>query len=197
MSYSQIGEFPYCSLIGEFHMATTLCENIQKSSWRRVADDDIPVGILSHACEIYYSFNRYTSMRLDPDGCELFVCADGKTEKLASGFLKPFVTHLKVAEEQSSHPVRVINLEVGRRKNPASWFNKGTIERFVRFVSTPEVLELLNTLDVELSQLEGARKIYSQGAGHQFSDLMFDWNNMTRHESTVEADEGCTPCVGC
>ncbi|KAK8952450.1 hypothetical protein KSP39_PZI003249 [Platanthera zijinensis] len=101
--------------------------------------------------------------------CELFVCADGKTEKLASGFLKPFVTHLKVAEEQSSHPVRVINLEVGRRKNPASWFNKGTIERFVRFVSTPEVLELLNTLDVELSQLEGARKIYSQGAGHQFS----------------------------
>lgn len=101
--------------------------------------------------------------------CELFVSADGKTEKLASGFLKPFVTHLKVAEEQSSHPGHVINLEVGRRKNPAPWFNKGTIERFVRFVSTPEVLELLNTLDVELAQLEGARKIYSQGAGHQFS----------------------------
>jgi len=35
--------------------------------------------------------------------------------------------------------------------------------RFVRFVSTPEVLELANTYDLEMSQLEGARKIYAQG----------------------------------
>ena len=34
--------------------------------------------------------------------------------------------------------------------------------RFVRFVSTPEVVELVNTLDAEMSQLEAARKIYSQ-----------------------------------
>lgn len=34
--------------------------------------------------------------------------------------------------------------------------------RFVRFVSTPEVLELVNTYDAEMSQLESARKIYSQ-----------------------------------
>jgi hypothetical protein len=35
--------------------------------------------------------------------------------------------------------------------------------RFVRFVSTPEVLELTSTYDLEMSQLEGARKIYAQG----------------------------------
>lgn len=34
--------------------------------------------------------------------------------------------------------------------------------RFVRFVSTPEVLELVNTFDAEMSQLESARRIYSQ-----------------------------------
>lgn len=34
--------------------------------------------------------------------------------------------------------------------------------RFVRFVSTPEVLESANTYDAEMSQLEGARRIYSQ-----------------------------------
>jgi hypothetical protein len=69
----------------------------------------------------------------------------------------------------------------------AAWFSKGTLERsvddsmypavsgvrldfepscacrFVRFVSTPEVLEMVNTLDLEMSQLEGARKIYAQG----------------------------------
>ncbi|XP_020587351.1 uncharacterized protein LOC110029412 [Phalaenopsis equestris] len=99
--------------------------------------------------------------------CELFVSEDGKTEKLASGFLKPFLTHLKVAEEQACRDVPLINLEVGRRKNAATWFNKGTVERFVRFVSTPEVLELVNTLDAEMSQLEGARKMYSQGARDQ------------------------------
>jgi hypothetical protein len=31
----------------------------------------------------------------------------------------------------------------------------------VRFVSTPEVLEMANTFEAEMSQLEGARKIYA------------------------------------
>lgn len=34
--------------------------------------------------------------------------------------------------------------------------------RFVRFVSTPEVLELVSALDEEMSQLEAARKIYGE-----------------------------------
>jgi hypothetical protein len=34
--------------------------------------------------------------------------------------------------------------------------------RFVHFVSAPEVLEMVNTFDAEMSQLEAARKIYSQ-----------------------------------
>lgn len=32
----------------------------------------------------------------------------------------------------------------------------------MRFVSTPEVLEMVNTFDAEMSQLEAARVIYSQ-----------------------------------
>ncbi|KAE8659574.1 Detected protein of unknown function [Hibiscus syriacus] len=43
---------------------------------------------------------------------------------------------------------------------------------FVRFVSTPEVLELVNTLDAEMSQLEAARRIYSQGVGDQPSGAL-------------------------
>lgn len=34
--------------------------------------------------------------------------------------------------------------------------------RFVRFVSTPEVMELVSSLDEEMSQLEAARKIYGE-----------------------------------
>ncbi|CAD6223069.1 unnamed protein product [Miscanthus lutarioriparius] len=77
--------------------------------------------------------------------CELVVCGNGRTEKIASGSVKPFVAHLRAAEEQAS----------AQPPPPAI--------RFVRFVSTPEVLELANTYDLEMSQLEGARKIYAQG----------------------------------
>ncbi|KAK6914649.1 hypothetical protein RJ641_019766, partial [Dillenia turbinata] len=111
----------------------------------------------------------YAVFQLSPrrSRCELFVSSDGNTEKLASGLFKPFVTHLKVAEEQVALAVQSIKLEANRYKNAESWFTKGTLERFVRFVSTPEVLELVNTFDAEMSQLESARKIYSQGVGDQ------------------------------
>ena len=126
------------------------------------------------------------------------VYSDGNTEKLASGSVKPFVTHLKVAEEQVALAVQSIKLETEKSRNAETWFTKGTLERFnefqslsiavlllcvgcyifgypfieliclllffrfVRFVSTPEVVELVNTYDAEMSQLEAARKIYSQ-----------------------------------
>lgn len=113
----------------------------------------------------------YAVFQLSPNRsrCELFVSSDGNTEKLASGLVKPFVTHLKVAEEQVALAVQSIKLEVEKRRNAETWFTKGTLERFVRFVSTPEVLELVNTYDAEMSQLEAAQKIYSQRAGDQNS----------------------------
>ncbi|KAG7997340.1 hypothetical protein I3843_01G206800 [Carya illinoinensis] len=116
----------------------------------------------------------YAVFELSPkrSRCELFVSSDGNTEKLASGLVKPFVTHLKVAEEQVALAVQTIKLEVESRKNSETWFTKGTLERFVRFVSTPEVLELVNTLDQEMSQLEAAQRIYSQGAGDQLSGAL-------------------------
>ncbi|KAJ8648306.1 hypothetical protein MRB53_001329 [Persea americana] len=108
----------------------------------------------------------YAIFQLSPkrSRCELFVSGEGKTEKLASGLVKPFVSNLKVAEEQVAQAVQSIKLEVGKQKDVGKWFTKGTLERFVRFVSTPEVLELVNTFDAEMSQLEVARRIYAQGA---------------------------------
>ncbi|KAI4329054.1 hypothetical protein L6164_021359 [Bauhinia variegata] len=102
--------------------------------------------------------------------CELFVSSNGNTEKLASGLIKPFVTHLKVAEEQVAQAVQSIKLEIERDKNAETWFTRGTLQRFVRFVSTPEVLEMVNTFDAEMSQLEAAQTIYSQGAGDKRTD---------------------------
>ncbi|XP_051135881.1 uncharacterized protein LOC127254686 [Andrographis paniculata] len=113
----------------------------------------------------------YAVFQLSPKRtrCELFVSSGGSTEKLASGFVKPFVAHLKVVEEQVASAAQSVKLEAGRRKNAEVWFTKGTLERFVRFVSTPEVLELVNSSDAEMSQLEAARRIYSLGGGDQHS----------------------------
>ncbi|GMI77845.1 hypothetical protein like AT3G14172 [Hibiscus trionum] len=113
----------------------------------------------------------YAVFQLSPKRtrCELFVSSNGNTEKLASGLVKPFVTHLKVAEEQVALTLQSIKLEVEKRQDAETWFTKGTLERFVRFVSTPEVLELVNTFDAEMSQLEAARRMYSQGVGDQLS----------------------------
>ncbi|KAJ8756200.1 hypothetical protein K2173_024747 [Erythroxylum novogranatense] len=116
----------------------------------------------------------YAVFRLSPKRtrCELFVSSNGNTEKLASGLVKPFVTHLKVAEDHVAQAAHSIKLEVERGRSGNAWFTKGTLERFVRFVSTPEVLEMVNTFDAEMSQLEAARKIYSQDAGDQFSGAL-------------------------
>lgn len=62
--------------------------------------------------------------------CELFVSGNGRIEKIASGFLKPFLTHLKVAEEQAACSDKMIKLEVDGSTSGNEWFNKGTLERF-------------------------------------------------------------------
>ncbi|KAK1416936.1 hypothetical protein QVD17_26055 [Tagetes erecta] len=111
--------------------------------------------------------------------CELFVSSNGNTEKLASGLVKPFMTHLKVVEEQVALSVQSIKLEVDKRKNVDTWFTKGTLERFVRFVSTPEIVEHVINLDAEMAQLESARRIYSQGSSDQHSNNSGDGRSTT------------------
>lgn len=61
--------------------------------------------------------------------CELFVSSDGSTEKVASGLLKPFVSHLQIAEEGVASAAQSVKLEVGRHRNAETWFTKGTLER--------------------------------------------------------------------
>ncbi|KAK4780360.1 hypothetical protein SAY87_016466 [Trapa incisa] len=113
----------------------------------------------------------YVVFQLSPkrSRCELIVSRNGQSEKLASGLVKPFIAHLKVAEEQFTQNVQFIKLEARKFNNGEKFLRKGTLERFVRFVSTPEVLELVNAFDAEMSQLEAARKIYSQGTKPQYS----------------------------
>ncbi|PRQ31362.1 hypothetical protein RchiOBHm_Chr5g0034651 [Rosa chinensis] len=87
--------------------------------------------------------------------CELVMfAAGGGNEKLASGFLEPFLTHLKCAKDQISKGGYSITLRPSG--SGASWFTKATLQRFVRFVSTPEVLERFVTIEKEILQIENS-----------------------------------------
>ncbi|GAB2210187.1 hypothetical protein Droror1_Dr00015447 [Drosera rotundifolia] len=87
--------------------------------------------------------------------CDLVITANGKTKKIASGLLNPFLAHLKAAQEQIGKGGYSIILEPDN-KSDGSWFTKGTVERFVRFVSTPEILERVYTIESEILQIKEA-----------------------------------------
>lgn len=72
----------------------------------------------------------------------MFVSTAGSTEKLASGLVKPFVAHLKVAEEQVAREVQSIRLEVESNRNAGTWFTKGTLER-LHFILNKGCLSLV------------------------------------------------------
>ncbi|XP_020531021.1 uncharacterized protein LOC18447171 isoform X1 [Amborella trichopoda] len=89
--------------------------------------------------------------------CDLVIFANGTSEKIVSGLLDPFLTHMRTAQHQIAKGGYSIQLEPGPGNNQGvAWFTKGTVERFVRFVSTPEVLERVNTIESEITQIEEA-----------------------------------------
>lgn len=90
--------------------------------------------------------------------CDLVILAKGKTEKIASGLVNPFVSHLRTAQDQIAIGGYSIKLEPDLGAE-AAWFTKATVERFVRFVSTPEVLERVNSIESEIVQIEQAISI--------------------------------------
>ncbi|KAF5188211.1 Cop1-interacting protein [Thalictrum thalictroides] len=92
----------------------------------------------------------------------LVINANGETEKISSGLLNPFLTHLKAVQDQVARGCYSIMLEPSSVNDDAIWFTKGTVERFVRFVNSPEVLERVNMTESEILQIEEAIAIHSK-----------------------------------
>lgn len=83
---------------------------------------------------------------------ELLVFNGAVREKIASGLFEPFISHLKFVKDEISKGGYSIRLLPP--SNTAFWFSKSTFERFVRFVSTPAVLERFVSLEKEIQQIE-------------------------------------------
>ncbi|KAL0398624.1 UNVERIFIED_CONTAM: COP1-interacting protein 7 [Sesamum radiatum] len=88
--------------------------------------------------------------------CDLIVFSGKKSEKLASGLVEPFISHLKYAKDQIPKGGYSITLRPPPTADDASWFTKVTFQRFVRFVSTPEILERIVRIEREILQIESS-----------------------------------------
>lgn len=86
--------------------------------------------------------------------CELVIVCRGRSEKLASGLVEPFVSHLKYAKDEI--PKGGYSIKLSPTKSNPLWFTKSTFQRFVRFVRTPEVLERFSRLEKEILQIENS-----------------------------------------
>ncbi|KAK3015943.1 hypothetical protein RJ639_005758 [Escallonia herrerae] len=119
--------------------------------------------------------------------CDLFIIANEKKEKIASGLLNPFLAHLKTAEDQIAKGGYSILLEPDPDNN-ALWFTKGTVERFVRFVSTPEILERVYTIESEIVQIERAIAIQANNE----IGLSAEEDHHAKHELSNEGNKSTT-----
>ncbi|CAN8247788.1 unnamed protein product [Cochlearia groenlandica] len=120
--------------------------------------------------------------------CDLLVTANGKTEKVATGLLVPFLAHLKTAQDQVDKGGYSIILKPDSTDN-ADWFTKATIERFVRFVSNPDVLERVYSLETEIVQIKEAIGIQNN------SEMVSGVVEENQHQRTKrgESMEGSRP----
>ncbi|KAH9308897.1 hypothetical protein KI387_036808, partial [Taxus chinensis] len=127
----------------------------------------------------------YAAFQLYPGQtrCELVVSGGGEAENLDPVLLEALIAHLPAARKLANEAVLVLKLELYENENVAQWFTKGTVERFIRFVSTPEVLERANAIQEEIAQLETARKfhlaLYSQVDGDRLSSVGLETERST------------------
>ncbi|GMH05657.1 hypothetical protein Nepgr_007497 [Nepenthes gracilis] len=97
--------------------------------------------------------------------CDLVIFAGKWNEKLAHGLLEPFLSHLRSAKDQIAKGGYSITLKPPPTTSNATWFTKATLQRFVRFVSTPEVLERFVTIEREIEQIENSIRSYEGSNG--------------------------------
>ncbi|KAL6546630.1 hypothetical protein OROMI_022351 [Orobanche minor] len=88
--------------------------------------------------------------------CDLVVFSGKKSEKVASGLVEPFIAHLKYAKDHIPKGGYSITLRPPATADDSSWFTKATFLRFVRFVSTPEILERIIQIEREILQIDSS-----------------------------------------
>ncbi|KAK6946750.1 hypothetical protein RJ641_000223, partial [Dillenia turbinata] len=129
--------------------------------------------------------------------CDLVIFASGKSEKLASGLLEPFLSHLRFAKELI--PKGGYSITLSPPESAASnaiWFTKGTLERFVRFVSTPEVLERFVTIEREILQIENSIQSIEPAEVNRTEGNGSDTDGISKNSTAASKSKGDSDANG-
>ncbi|KAM7530690.1 hypothetical protein LguiB_034100 [Lonicera macranthoides] len=86
--------------------------------------------------------------------CDLIIFSGSIKEKLASGLVEPFISHIKFAKDQIPKGGYSITLRPPTNTHSPGWFTKSTFQRVVRFISTPEILERFLRIEQEILQID-------------------------------------------
>ncbi|XP_041994488.1 COP1-interacting protein 7-like [Salvia splendens] len=120
--------------------------------------------------------------------CDLVVFSGKKSEKLASGLLEPFVAHLKYAKDQI--PKGGYSITLLPPRDDASWFTKATFQRFVRFVSTPEILERIVHIEREILQIDSSTQSNENPTADEEGNISADGNlKKSTNSSKLSSEE--------
>ncbi|XP_063950878.1 COP1-interacting protein 7 isoform X1 [Daucus carota subsp. sativus] len=143
------------------------------------------MAVMNSRTRLDYAVFRLTPTRTR---CDLIIFGGNASEKLASGLLEPFVSHLSFAKHQISRGGYSISLQPSQI---SPWFTKATLERFVKFVGTPEVLERFVSLEQELAQIKTSavsnESKKSNGGSYGADNAMQDENSKDHLKHVLES----------
>ncbi|GFZ15135.1 hypothetical protein Acr_24g0013250 [Actinidia rufa] len=95
------------------------------------------------------------------DRYEACVCSGNKVEAIASGLLGQLVLHLPLLKDLFSRRSNAkFKLRPPKNLESCQWFTKATLTRFLHVVGSPNILNTVNAIEDEISQLEDARKFH-------------------------------------
>ncbi|KAA8539728.1 hypothetical protein F0562_026420 [Nyssa sinensis] len=97
-------------------------------------------------------------------------CSGNKVETLASGLLEHLLPHLPKLKDLYSKGSNInFRLQPPKNLDGVDWFTKSTLTRFLHIVGSPDILNITNAIENEISQLEESRRFHVSlyGKGHQ------------------------------
>ncbi|RZC07428.1 COP1-interacting protein 7-like isoform X3 [Glycine soja] len=114
----------------------------------------------------------YASIQIFPNlkRYEAFVCKGKQSDKVAAGHLEHLLPHLPAINDLHAEGFDTnFDLKLPENLHGAEWFSKATVQRFLHFASSPDLIHAISSILDEMSQLEDSKEFHVSlyGKGNQ------------------------------
>ncbi|XP_057458441.1 uncharacterized protein LOC130749152 isoform X2 [Lotus japonicus] len=106
----------------------------------------------------------YASIQIFPNQnrYEACVCKGKQFEKVAAGLLEHLSPHVTEISDLCAKGFDAnFDLKLPKNLHGAEWFSKATVKRFLHVVSSPDLINVINTILDEMSKLEDSKKFHA------------------------------------